>query len=40
MSEDLITIKELADELGLAKQTVQYPLKFVPTENRQKKMKN
>ncbi|WP_063283459.1 hypothetical protein, partial [Lactococcus lactis] len=28
--------KELADELGLAKQTVQYHLKFLPTENRQK----
>ncbi|MCT3530537.1 ArsR family transcriptional regulator [Latilactobacillus curvatus] len=36
MSEDLKTIKELADELGLAKQTVQYHLKFLPTENRQK----
>ncbi|MCT0504449.1 MULTISPECIES: hypothetical protein [Lactococcus] len=36
MSEKLKTIKELADELGLAKQTVQYHLKFLPTENRQK----
>ena len=36
MSENLKTIKELADELGLAKQTVQYHLKFLPTENRQK----
>ncbi|WP_259765765.1 DNA-binding protein [Lactococcus lactis] len=36
MSEDLKTIKELADELGLAKQTVQYHIKFLPTENRQK----
>ncbi|MDT2914832.1 hypothetical protein P7H91_13445 [Lactococcus lactis] len=36
MSENLKTIKELADELGLAKQTVQYHIKFLPTENRQK----
>ena len=36
MNENYKTIKELADELGLAKQTVQYHIKFLPTENRQK----
>lgn len=30
------TIKEFADELGITKQTIQYHLKFLPTENRQK----
>ncbi|WP_282675714.1 hypothetical protein, partial [Lactococcus lactis] len=36
MSEDLKTIKELADEWGITKQTIQYHIKFLPTENRQK----
>ena len=36
MNENYKTIKELADELGLARQTVQYHIKFLPTENRQK----
>ena len=36
MSENLKTIKELADEWGITKQTIQYHIKFLPTENRQK----
>ncbi|MBU8904766.1 hypothetical protein KSF86_10785 [Lactococcus cremoris] len=36
MSEKLKTIKELADEWGITKQTIQYHIKFLPTENRQK----
>ena len=36
MSENLKTIKELADELGVSKQAIQYHIKFLPTENRQK----
>lgn len=36
MSEDLKTIKELADELGFIKQTIQYHVKFLPTKNRLK----
>ena len=34
MSEDLKTIKELAEELGFIKQTIQYHVKFLPTKNR------
>ena len=30
------TIKELATELGVSKQTIQYHIKFLPTKNRQK----
>ena len=36
MSENLKTIKELADELGVIKQTIQYHVKFLPTKNRLK----
>ena len=36
MSEDLKTIKELAEELGFIKQTIQYHVKFLPTKNRLK----
>ena len=36
MSENLKTIKELADEWGITKQTIQYHIKFLPTKNRQK----
>lgn len=36
MIENLKTIKELADEWGITKQTIQYHIKFLPTENRQK----
>ena len=36
MSEDLKTIKELADELGVSKQNLQYHVKFLPTKKRQK----
>ena len=36
MSEKLKTIKELADEWGITKQTIQYHIKFLPTKNRQK----
>ena len=36
MSENLKTIKELADELGVSKQNLQYHVKFLPTKNRQK----
>ena len=34
--KELKTIKELATELGVSKQTIQYHIKFLPTENRQK----
>ncbi|PHV55727.1 hypothetical protein CS010_09765 [Streptococcus macedonicus] len=37
MDEELKTIKELADELGVIKQTIQYHVKFLPTKNRLKK---
>ena len=36
MSEKLKTIKELADELGVSKQNLQYHVKFLPTKKRQK----
>ena len=36
MSENLKTIKELADELGVSKQNLQYHVKFLPTKKRQK----
>ena len=36
MNEELKTIKELADELGVIKQTIQYHVKFLPTKNRLK----
>ena len=36
MSENLKTIKELADELGDSKQNLQYHVKFLPTKKRQK----
>ena len=36
MSENLKTIKELADELGVTKQNLQYHVKFLPTKKRQK----
>ena len=36
MSEDLKTIKELAEELGFIKQTIQYHVKSLPTKNRLK----
>ena len=36
MIEELKTIKELADELGVIKQTIQYHVKFLPTKNRLK----
>ena len=36
MSENLKTIKELADELGVSKQNLQYHVKFLPTQKRQK----
>ena len=38
MSEKLKTIKELADELGVSKQNLQYHVKFLPTKKRQKNM--
>ena len=34
--KELKTIKELATELGVSKQTIQYHIKFLPTKNRQK----
>ena len=36
MSENLKTIKELADELGITKQTVQYHIKNLPSKIRKK----
>ncbi|MDR9868666.1 hypothetical protein RI092_12935 [Lactococcus cremoris] len=36
MNENYKTIKELADELGVIKQTIQYHVKFLPTKNRLK----
>ena len=36
MSEELKTIKELADELGITKQTVQYHIKNLPSKIRKK----
>ncbi|MCT1171235.1 helix-turn-helix domain-containing protein [Lactococcus lactis] len=36
MSENLKTIKELADELGITKQTVQYHIKNLPSKTRKK----
>ena len=36
MSENLKTIKELADELGITKQTVQYHIKNLPSKIRNK----
>ena len=36
MSENLKTIKELADELGVSKRVIQYQIDFLPTENQQK----
>ena len=36
MSENLKTIKELADELGVSKQNLQYHVKFLSTKKRQK----
>ena len=36
MSENLKTIKELADELGVSKQNLQYHVKFLPKKKRQK----
>jgi hypothetical protein len=36
MNENYKTIKELADELGVIKQTIQYHIKFLPTKNRLK----
>lgn len=32
-------IKDLADLLGVSKQTIQYHIKFLPTKNRQKNEK-
>ncbi|MDM5143068.1 hypothetical protein ICE98_00139 [Lactococcus lactis] len=37
MSENLKTIKELADELGVSKQNLQYHVKFLPTKKEAKK---
>ena len=34
--KELKKIKELATELGVSKQTIQYHIKFLPTKNRQK----
>ena len=34
--KELKTIKELATELGVSKQTIQYHIKFLPTKNTQK----
>ena len=31
MKKELKTIKELATELGVSKQTIQYHIKFLPT---------
>ncbi|CCK20426.1 hypothetical protein BN193_09435 [Lactococcus raffinolactis 4877] len=36
MSENLKTIKELADELGVSKQNLQYHVKFLPTKKGKK----
>ncbi|WP_332381594.1 hypothetical protein [Lactococcus cremoris] len=36
MSENLKTIKELADELGVSKQNLQYHVKFLPTKKSKK----
>lgn len=36
MSDKLKTIRELAEDLNITKQTVQYHLKFLPTKKRQK----
>ncbi len=35
MSEELKTIKELADELGVSKQAIQYHIKSLTNKNRQ-----
>lgn len=35
MSENLKTIKELADELGVSKQAIQYHIKSLTNKNRQ-----
>ncbi len=37
MSEGLKTIKELADELGVSKQAIQYHIKSLTNKNRQTK---
>ncbi|NEX59115.1 hypothetical protein GTP06_12520 [Lactococcus lactis] len=39
MSEELKTIKELADELGVNKQNVQYHIKSLPNKERLKNEK-
>ena len=39
MSENLKTIKELADELGVNKQNVQYHIKSLPNKERLKNEK-
>ncbi|WP_275898126.1 MarR family transcriptional regulator [Lactococcus lactis] len=40
MSEELKTIKELADELGVNKQNVQYHIKSLPNKERLKNEKD